>query len=175
MLAIVQVTEHNDSVITATGQSAPIGAHLERVPRSLMCLSHAHTLSTLDLPPAQPAVTTSTDQNLSTRTPGQCRGHPGMLRQGLHMLHAARLPHEELAALSATTGGQPPPIGAPGHAPDSSIVSRQPQQLRTIGGVPHKYIAIIAPADQPRPIGAPGHTTDVGRLRPPNPAARACG
>src|SRR5712692_6363248 len=148
MLAIVQVTEHNDSVITATGQSAPIGAHLERVHRSLMCLSHAHTFSTLDLPPAQPAVTTSTDQNLSTRTPGQCRGHPGMLRQGLHTLHAARLPHEELSSLSATaTRGQQHPIGAPGYAHHEPLVSRQPQKPRAIGGVPHIHTAITAPTE----------------------------
>ncbi len=40
MLAIVQVPEHDGPVIPATGQPAAIGAHLERLQRSLMRLSH---------------------------------------------------------------------------------------------------------------------------------------
>ncbi len=90
-------------------------------------------------------------------------------------LPAVGIPHEELPALSATTtGGQPHPIGAPGHAGDGSMMPQQPQQLRAIRGVPQVDVAIIAPADYPRAIGAPGHATDPGRVRLPDPTAASC-
>src|SRR5712692_4130689 len=81
-LATLQVPERNDSVIPTTGQNAAIGTHLERLDRPLMSFSHPHALPALPLPPAHPAVTTSTEHQLSTRSPGQRRDHPGMPRQG---------------------------------------------------------------------------------------------
>src|SRR2546423_15684397 len=93
-----------------------------------------------------------------------------MLRQGSHPLPAVRLPHEQFPALSAATSrGQPPPIGAPGHAPDSPRVSRQPLLLHAIRGVPHIYDAIIASTDQPRAVWTPGHATYPGRQLMPDP------
>src|SRR2546429_9405493 len=127
MLATMQVPEHDGPVIPATGQHAPIGAHLERLHRPLMGLLHSYALPALNLPPAQHAVTTSTDQHLSTRAPGHRRGQPRMPRKGVHALPAVGIPHEELPTLSAaTTRGQPHPIGAPGHTNDGPMVSRQP-------------------------------------------------
>src|SRR6266550_6210683 len=98
-----------------------------------MRFSHPHALPALHLPPAQPPVTASTDHQLSTGSPAQRRDHPRMPRKGVHALPAVGIPHEELPALSlplaTTTGGQPPPVGAPDHAPDGPAMSREPQEL----------------------------------------------
>src|SRR6266536_1118418 len=107
MLATLEFPDVDGPVIAATGQHASIGTDLESLHDPLMCLSHLHTLSALDLPPTQPPVTAPTD----------------------HPLPAVRLPHEDLPAFSATTRGQQPAIGAPCHTPDSPMMSRQPQQL----------------------------------------------
>src|SRR2546427_1781573 len=77
-LATVQVPERDGPIIPATGQNTPIGTHLERLDGPLMRFSHPHALPALHLPPAQPAVTASTDQQLSTGSPGQRRDHPWM-------------------------------------------------------------------------------------------------
>src|SRR6266480_4476236 len=96
MLATVQIPEGDGSVVTATGQPGAIGTHLERVHRPLMRLLHPYAMPAVNLPPAQHAITASTDQQLPTRTPGHCSGCPGMPRQGSHTFPALRLPHEEL-------------------------------------------------------------------------------
>src|SRR5438094_288015 len=134
--------------------------------RALMGFSHLYALPAVNIPPVQHSVTASTDELLPTWTPGHCKGHPSMLRQGSHPLLAGRLPHEQFPALSlplaATSRGQPPPIGAPGHAPDSPRVSRQPLLLHAIRGVPHIYDAIIASTDHPRAVRTPGHCEEDG-------------
>src|SRR5260370_27323915 len=65
-LATLQVPERDGPIIPATGQNAPIGTHLERLDGPLMRFSHQHTLPAQYLPPAQPPVTASSDQHLST-------------------------------------------------------------------------------------------------------------
>jgi hypothetical protein len=44
---------------------------LERLDRALMRLSHLHALPELQVPPAQQAIATATDQHRSARTPGE--------------------------------------------------------------------------------------------------------
>src|SRR6266404_4585846 len=83
MLATLEIPERDSPVIAATGQSAAIGTHLERLDGPLMRFSHPHTLPALHLPPAQPAVTASTKHQLSTGSPAQRRDHPRMPRQGV--------------------------------------------------------------------------------------------
>src|SRR5207245_4659351 len=150
------------------------GADLEGLHRPLMRFPHPHALAAVQVPPAQPAVTASTDHHLPTRAPGYGRDRSRMPCQGSHALPAVHLPYEEFPIFSASTRGQLPPIRAPGHTYNDPMMSRQPQKPRAIGGVPHIHRAIIAPADQLGPIRAPGHTTDAGRLRISNPAAGAC-
>src|SRR6266566_8630242 len=81
-LATVQVPEHDGPVIPATGEPAAIGTHLERLHHPLMRFLHPHALPAVHLPPAQHAVTASTDQQLLARTPCHGRDHPRMPRQG---------------------------------------------------------------------------------------------
>ncbi len=100
MLAPLELPERDRPVIAATGQLAAIGTHLERLHGSPMRLLHLHALPTLDLPPAQPAVTASTDQQLPTWDPDQRRDHPRMLHKGMHTLPAVRIPHEQIPAVS---------------------------------------------------------------------------
>src|SRR5713226_2666518 len=135
MLATLQIPERDGPVLPATGQSASIGTHLERLHRPLMRFSLPHALPAVDLPPAQPAVAASTDKPLPTRSPGHGRDYPRMPHKGpitcppgRVALPALHLPHEKLPALAAAaTRGQPRTIGAPGHAYDDSIMPRQPQ------------------------------------------------
>src|SRR6266852_1342361 len=94
LLATAQIPEHNGSIIPAARQSAAIRTHLERLDGPLMRFSHPHTLPALHLPPAQHAVTASTEQQLSTRGPAQRRDHPRMPRQGAHSVPAVGIPHE---------------------------------------------------------------------------------
>src|SRR5437588_11298082 len=120
MLATLEIPDHDSPVIPATGQLDAIGTHFDRVYRPLMRLSHPHAAPAVNLPPAQPAVTAPTDQQLPTRVPGHGRERSGMSRQsaitcppGRVMLSALRLPHEELSALSPTTSrGQPVSVRA---------------------------------------------------------------
>src|SRR2546422_2467483 len=81
-LATVQVPEGDDPVIPATGQRAAIGTHLERLDGPLMRFSHPYALPAVHLPPAHPAVTASTEHQLSTGSPAQRRDYPRMPRQG---------------------------------------------------------------------------------------------
>src|SRR2546429_2855632 len=96
--------------------------------------------------------------------------------KGMHTLPAVRIPHEELSALSpAATRGQPPPIGAPGHAHHGSLMSCQLPLLRAIGRIPYIDGAITPPAGQARAIRALGHAPEQGRLRPICPPQGVCG
>src|SRR5260221_6528119 len=158
MLATLQVPERDSPIIPATGQSAAIGTHLERLDGPLMRFSHPHAFPAVHLPPAHHPVTASSKHQLSTGSPGQRRDHPRMPRQGAITCPPGRvalptvgIPHEELPAVSlpvaAATRGQPGAIGAPGHAPDNPVMYLQPQLLRATPGVPHIDVAITAPAD----------------------------
>src|SRR6266567_7524378 len=100
MLANFELPEMDGSVIAATGQLATIGTHFDRVYRSLMRLSHSQALPAGHLPPAQPAVTASTDQPLPARSPSHRRDHSRMPHKGMHRLCAVRIPHEQLPAVS---------------------------------------------------------------------------
>src|SRR6266849_10465816 len=177
MLATLKAPEPDRSVLPAAGEPAAVGTHFERPHRSLMGLLHQHALAARHLPPAQPAVTASTDQQLPTWDPGQRRDHPRMPHKGMHRLSAVYIPHEQLPAVSlpltAATRGQPGAIGAPGNARNASMMPRQPLELCPIRCVPHIHVAIITPADQPCPIGAEGHATDPGRELIAGPALGA--
>src|SRR5258706_5732793 len=133
MLATVQVPERDGPIIPTAGQHAPIGTHLERLDCPLMRLAHLHARPAVDLPPAQHAVTVSTDQPLPTRSPDHRRDHPRMPRKGSipcitsppervpgrAALPALHLPHPQLPAISlplaAAARGQSRAIGAPSH------------------------------------------------------------
>src|SRR2546423_6045367 len=175
MLATVQVPERDGPIIPAAGQPAPIGTHLERLDCPLMRLlipvpqtGFPHALPAVDLPPAQPPVTASTDKPLPARIPGHRSNHPRMPFKGVHELPAVGIPHEELPTvalpLATTNRGQPRPVRTPGHAHDGPMMPRQLQELRAIGGVPHIDVAIFAPTNQARAIGTPGHSTDPGHV-----------
>src|SRR2546430_2677931 len=85
-------------------------------------------------------------------------------------LPAVGIPHHQLpTVLAAATRAQPGAIGAPGHARDSALMSRQLLVQGATPGVPHRHVAIIAPADQARAIRAPGHATDPGHVRTTHP------
>src|SRR5207302_8507798 len=124
----------------------------ERMHRSLMSFLHPYTFSAVQVPPAQPAVTASTDQQLPTWDPAQRRDHPRMPHKGMYTLSAVAIPHEQLPAVSlpltAATRGQPGAIGTPGHTHDGPLMPRQRLEQPAIGGVPHIDVAIIAPGDQ---------------------------
>src|SRR6266481_5275259 len=116
MLATLQVPDVDGPIIAATGQPAPIGTHLERLHGPLMRLLHPHALPTLDLPPAQPAVTVSTDQPLPTGSPDYRRDHSRLPPQGAIPCPPGRvarptlgIPHKHLPAVSL-----PPAAGARG-------------------------------------------------------------
>src|SRR3954471_5773261 len=131
MLATLQVPEHDGPVIPATGEPAAIGTSPERTDRPMVRLSHPHALPAVNLPPAQQAVTASTEQQLLARTPGHRRDHPRMPHQGSITcppgrvaLPALDIPHKQLSALSAApTRGQPHPIGVPRHPCDAPVMS----------------------------------------------------
>src|SRR5256885_13448278 len=158
MFATLKAPEPDRSVLPAAGEPAAVGTHFERPHRSLMGFLHQHALAARQLPPAQLAVTASTDQHLPTWDPAQRRDHPRMLHKGMHRLSAVRIPHEQIPAISlplaAATRGKPGAIGAPGHARDASMMPRQPLEQPAIRGVPHIHMAIITPTDQPRPRGS---------------------
>src|SRR5437588_1617281 len=103
MLATLKAPEPDRSVLPAAGEPAAVGTHFERPHRSLMGLLHQHALPAVHLPPAQPAVTASTDQQLSTWDPVQRRDHPRMPHKRMHRLSAVRsaagIPHEQLPAV----------------------------------------------------------------------------
>src|SRR5258708_28971704 len=115
MLATLQVPDVDGPIIAATGQPAPIGTHLERLHGPLMPLLYPHALPTLDLPPAQPAVTVSTDQPLPTGRPGYRRDHSRMPPQapitcppGTRAPPTMAIPHEHPPAPSLPPPTEPP-------------------------------------------------------------------
>src|SRR5438445_10315928 len=144
-----------------------------------MGFSHPQARSALQVPPAQPAITPSTEQPIPDRMPGDCIEHTRQSLQGGQALPTVGIPREELPALSlplaTTTGGQPPPVGTPDHAPDGPVMSREAQELRALGGLPHRDVPIFPTADQARAIRAPGHAPDPGGVRLSDPTLGAGG
>src|SRR5258708_9796619 len=119
VFAAVHIPEPDGPIIAATGEPVAIGTDLEGLHLPLMGFSHPQARSALHLPPAQPTVTASTEQPIPERMPGDCIEHTRQPLQGGQALPTVGIPHEELPALSATTtGGQPPAVGTPDHAPD---------------------------------------------------------
>ncbi len=88
MFAALEIPDGDGPVIPAAGQPAPIGTAPERADRPLMGFLHLHALPARHLPPAQPAVTASTDKPLPARSPGA------------HALPAVGIPHEHLPGVS---------------------------------------------------------------------------
>src|SRR5712691_1928203 len=124
LLAALKVPQGDGSVIPTTGQPAAIGTSPERTDRPLMRLSHPHALPARDIPPAQHAVTTPTDQQPLARTPGDGIVDTAMPRKGSHALSALLIPHQQLpSAFGAASTGQPDSIGAPGHARNHPLMS----------------------------------------------------
>src|SRR2546429_2147002 len=125
--AAMHIPDPDGPIIAATGDSFAIGAHLEGLHRPLMGFSIPQARSALQVPPAQPAITASTEQQIPDRMPGDGIEHTRQPLQGGQALPTVGIPHEELPALSATTtGGQPPPVGTPDHAPDGPVMFREP-------------------------------------------------
>src|SRR6266851_2208807 len=166
VFAAVRIPEPDGPIIAATGDSFAVGTDLEGLHRPLMGFSHPQARSALQVPPAQPAITASTEQPTPDRMPGDCIEHTRQPLQGGQALPTVSIPHEEFPALSlplaTTTGGQSPPVGTPDHAPDGPVMSREPQELRALGDLPHRDVAIFPTADQARPVRAPGHPEEVG-------------
>src|SRR5207245_10836880 len=105
-----------------TGDSFAIGTDLEGLHLALMGFSHPQARSARQVPPAQPAITASTEQPIPDRMPGDCIEHTRQPLQGGQALPTVGIPHEEFPALSATTtAGQPPPVRTPAHAPDRPV------------------------------------------------------
>src|SRR5207253_1122084 len=74
MLATLKAPEPDRSVLPAAGEPAAVGTHFERPHRSLMGFLHPHALQAVHLPPAQPAVTASTDHHHPRRPAAPHRG-----------------------------------------------------------------------------------------------------
>src|SRR5260221_2181130 len=174
--AAMHIPEPDGPIIAATGDSFAIGTDLEGLHLPLMGFSHEQARSARQVPPAQSAITASTEQPIPDRMPGDSIEHTRQPLQGGQALPTVGVPHEELPALSATTtGGQPPPVGTPDHAPDGPVMSREAQELRALGGLPHRDVAIFPTADQARAIRAPGHAPDPGGVRLSDPTLGAVG
>src|SRR5207245_11047995 len=69
MLAALQLPHVDSAIVPATGERAAIGTHLERLDCPLVRPAHLHTLSAIDVPPAQHATAAATDQHRAGRTP----------------------------------------------------------------------------------------------------------
>src|SRR5438046_6888425 len=114
MFAPLEVPEHDGSMIPAAGQPAPIGTDLECMHRALMGFSHPYALPAMNIPPAQPAITASTEQPCPTRIPGQRIHASARLVQGVQARSRGRIPEEDFPLAQAPTPtGQPRSIGAP--------------------------------------------------------------
>src|SRR2546426_7802359 len=110
MLATLEVPEPDRSVIAATGQQAFIGTDLEGLHRPLMGFSHPYALPAVNIPPAQSAITASTEQPCPTRVPGQRIYASARLVQGVQARSRGRIPDEDFPLAQAPT-----PAGQPSH------------------------------------------------------------
>src|SRR5260221_13387843 len=82
VFAAVHIPEPDGPIIAATGDSFAIGAHLEGLHLPLMGFSipvpqtgFPQARSALQVPPAQSAITPSTDEPIPDRMPGDCIEH----------------------------------------------------------------------------------------------------
>src|SRR6266699_2834787 len=161
VFAAVHIPEPDGPIIAATGDSFAIGADLEGLHLPLMGFSLPQARSALQVPPAQPAITASTEQPIPDRMPGDCIEHTRQPLQGGQALPTVGIPHEELPALSATTtGGQPLPVWTPGHAPEVGVgVVEVPQDLGTgsCGWVPQPDAPTPPARGEQSSIGTPCH------------------
>jgi hypothetical protein len=105
MLATLELPDVDGAVIAATGDSFVIGTDLEGLHDPLMGFSHPHARTARQVPPAQPTVTASTDQQLSDRVQGDGIDRPRQPLQSGDALPAAGIPHEEFPAVLADTPG----------------------------------------------------------------------
>src|SRR5438105_12487158 len=163
MFAALEIPDGDGTIIAATGQPLVIRAAPERQDRPLMGHAYPHALPTLQVPPAQPAITAATQQLCSGQTPGQ-RVHEGVwFAQAIEAFPTAHIPDEEfpLATAPAPTG-QPRAIGAPCHAQDHATMPLQRSSKSAVGSPPQAHAAIIAATGQMRPVRTPLHTTDPG-------------
>src|SRR2546430_5792824 len=126
LVAALEIPYLDSTTIAATGQSPAIGAHSERLDRTLMPLSHRQALPTLHVPPAQGPIAAATDQYDACRTPGQRVHDLARLAQGVQALSTVRIPDEELPTASTPAAtGQPRPIRTPCHAHDHATMPLQ--------------------------------------------------
>jgi hypothetical protein len=81
----------------------------------------------------------------------------------MHRLSTVRIPHEEFSALSAAaTRGQPPPIPAPGYAPEPGPVGTNRPPQGACGHIPHLHATLIGAAGQQLYVWTPRHTIEDG-------------
>src|SRR5262245_15811256 len=69
MLTCLQVPKHDRTVITAACQRCPVGTSAERLYCPLIGFTHEQTFAAPYIPPAQPAIIATTDQDISDRPP----------------------------------------------------------------------------------------------------------
>src|SRR5437667_11708843 len=82
VFAAVHIPEPDGPIIAATGDSFAIGADLEGLHRPLMGFSHPQARSARQVPPAQSAITASTDEPIPDRMPGDGIEHTRQPLQG---------------------------------------------------------------------------------------------
>src|SRR5258706_4004361 len=109
MLATREVPEPDRSVIAATGQQAFIGTELEGLYRPLMGFSHPYALPAVNIPPAQSAITASTEQACPTRIPGQRIYASDSLAPCAQSRSLPRIPDADLTHSPAPTPAREPP------------------------------------------------------------------
>src|SRR5713101_8972451 len=101
MFAALEIPDVDGPVVPATGEPAPIGTHLQRLHRSLMRPAHLYTLPMLHIPPAQHAITVTTDQHRSGLTPCERVHDLAQFTQGEQALSIMGIPDEELSTAPA--------------------------------------------------------------------------
>src|SRR6266436_909578 len=177
VLAALEIPDVDGPVIAATGQSAAIGTHSERLDRPLMPLPKRQALPALHVPPAYAPIAAATEQHRSSRTPGQRAHNRARLAPGLEALPTGHLPDEDLPAASSAppTAGQPRAIGTPGHAHDHATLPPEALQQPAVRSLPQAHDAILAATGQLGAIRTPGHTTDPGWLHTAHPPTNAGG
>jgi hypothetical protein len=109
MLATREIPDGDSAIAPATGERSAIGTRLEGLDCSLVRLLPLHTLSPLDIPPAEPPVTAATDQHCAGRTPGERIHNLAQFAQGVQEFSTTSTP--------ATTD-QARPIWTPRHSTD---------------------------------------------------------
>src|SRR5450432_257593 len=102
-LTTLHIPQHNGPVISTTSKLRSIRTDFECIHDSLMRLLHPHACTAGNLPPAQLAITTSTDEHLSIWTPGDCIDQRRMSNHDAHSFSTRRVPYEQFPALSPTT------------------------------------------------------------------------